>query len=99
MSTLEHNNYNIRLRTDIDRSTVHWPVTCNHLLSGSLALEALLAGVHCKKRYINVWIQYNTIQYITYCSNGLQPHSFRPVTDTVNNPTYRMLSEDEDNMS
>ena len=65
MSTLEHNNYNIRLRTDIDRSTVHWPVTCNHLLSGSLALEALLAGVHCKKRYINVWIQDNTIQYNT----------------------------------
>jgi len=24
------------------------------LLSGSLALEALLIGVHCKKRYINV---------------------------------------------
>jgi len=29
------------------------------LLSGSLALEAFLIGVHCKKRYINVWIQYN----------------------------------------
>jgi len=29
------------------------------LLSGSLALEALLIGVHCKKRYINVEIQYN----------------------------------------
>ena len=29
------------------------------LLSGSLALEALLIGVHCKKRYINVYIQYN----------------------------------------
>ena len=28
---------------------------------GALALEALLLGVHCKKRYINVWIQYNTI--------------------------------------
>ena len=28
------------------------------LLSGSLALEALLIGVHCKKRYINVYIQY-----------------------------------------
>ena len=24
------------------------------LLSGSLALEALLIGVHCKKRYVNV---------------------------------------------
>ena len=24
------------------------------LLSGSLALEVLLIGVHCKKRYINV---------------------------------------------
>ena len=24
------------------------------ILSGSLALEALLIGVHCKKRYINV---------------------------------------------
>ena len=32
------------------------------LLSGSLALEALLIAVHCKKRYINVNIQYN-IQY------------------------------------
>src|SRR6218665_241379 len=31
------------------------------LLSGSLALEALLIGVHYKKRYINVLIQYNTI--------------------------------------
>ena len=31
------------------------------LLSGSLALEALLIGVHCKKRYINILIQYNTI--------------------------------------
>ena len=30
------------------------------LLSGSLALEALLIGVHCKKRYINVQIQYST---------------------------------------
>ena len=29
-------------------------------LSGSLALEAILIGVHCKKRrYINVYIQYN----------------------------------------
>src|SRR6218665_2655891 len=37
------------------------------LLSGSLALEALLIGVHCKKRYINVYIQYNTIQlYYVY---------------------------------
>src|SRR6218665_3084651 len=33
------------------------------LLSGSLALEAILIGVHCKKRYINVQIQYSTIQY------------------------------------
>src|SRR6218665_1435066 len=34
----------------------------NHssLLSGSLALEALLIGVHCNKRYIDVYIQYNT---------------------------------------
>src|SRR6218665_2217346 len=31
------------------------------LLSGSLALEAHLIGVHCKKRYINVQIQYDTI--------------------------------------
>src|SRR6218665_3432518 len=28
----------------------------------ALALEALLIGVHCKKRYINVQIQYNTKQ-------------------------------------
>ena len=28
-------------------------MTCS-LLSGSLAMEALLIGVHCKKRYINV---------------------------------------------
>src|SRR6218665_2522310 len=33
------------------------------LLSGSLALEALLIGVHCKRRYINVKILSNTIQY------------------------------------
>src|SRR6218665_1214732 len=33
------------------------------LLSGSLAVEALLIGVHCKKRYINVQVQYTTIQY------------------------------------
>jgi len=32
------------------------------LLSGSLALEALLIGVHCKKRYINVQIQYNRLR-------------------------------------
>src|SRR6218665_2585847 len=32
------------------------------LLSGSLALEALLIGVHSKKRYINIQIQYNAIQ-------------------------------------
>src|SRR6218665_3485163 len=31
------------------------------LLSGSLSLEALLIGVHCKKRYVNLYIQYNTI--------------------------------------
>src|SRR6218665_3966088 len=24
----------------------------------------LLIGVHCKKRYINVWIQYNTVEYL-----------------------------------
>ena len=30
------------------------------LLSKSFALEALLIGVHFKKRYINVYIQYNT---------------------------------------
>jgi len=30
------------------------------LLSGSFTLEALLIGMHCKKRHINVW--YNTIQ-------------------------------------
>ena len=34
------------------------------ILSGSLAKEALLIGVHCKKHYINVWIQYNTIDGI-----------------------------------
>ena len=31
------------------------------LLCLSLALEALLIGVHCEKRYINVQIQYNII--------------------------------------
>src|SRR6218665_522032 len=35
------------------------------LLSGSLALEALWIGLHCKKRYINVYIQYNTILWET----------------------------------
>src|SRR6218665_1672862 len=35
------------------------------LLTGSLALEALLIGVRFRKRYINVKIQYNTIQYHT----------------------------------
>jgi len=35
------------------------------LVFGSFALEALLIGVHCKKRYIIVQIQYNTIQYNT----------------------------------
>jgi len=26
----------------------------------------LLIGVHCKKRYINVWIQYNTVEFIYF---------------------------------
>jgi len=39
------------------------------LLSWYLALEALLIGVHCKKRYRNVWIQYNIwILHIVYQS-------------------------------
>jgi len=43
------------------------------LLSGYLALEALLIDVKCKKRYVNVWktidiIQYNTIQFNTLYS-------------------------------
>ena len=40
---------------------INWCVRCvfsfsqdSFLLSGSLALEALLIGVHCKKRYINI---------------------------------------------
>ena len=34
------------------------------LLSGSLALEALLIGLNCKKHYISIdTIQYNTTQY------------------------------------
>ena len=36
------------------------------LLPGSLALEALLIGVHFKKRYINAQIQYNIQCIITY---------------------------------
>ena len=35
-------------------------------LHGSLALEALLIAAHSKKRYINVWMQYNTINVINY---------------------------------
>jgi len=33
------------------------------LLSGSLALEALLIGLHCKKRYLVYIYIYNIIQY------------------------------------
>jgi len=36
-----------------DDSTSRWANRISHL-SGSLALKALLIGVHCKKRYINV---------------------------------------------
>src|SRR6218665_1685312 len=42
------------------------------LFSLVLVLEARLIGVHCKKRYINVWIQYNTIQYNTIQYNTIQ---------------------------
>ena len=37
------------------------PYHCYTLLSGSLALETLLIGVHCKRRYVNVSIQYNAV--------------------------------------
>jgi len=26
-------------------------------------MKAILFGLHCEKRYINIYIQYNTIQY------------------------------------
>jgi len=43
------------------------PYIVSSLLYGSLALEALLIGVHFKERCINVGLQlqHNTIQYNT----------------------------------
>jgi len=51
------------------------------LLSVSLALEALLIGVPCKKRYINVQIQHNintmsATPWMTIVANDLSPAVF-----------------------
>ena len=48
------------------------------LLSGSLALEALLIGVHCKKRYKNIYIQYSTIQYKVVRLHGINLGPYLP---------------------
>ena len=51
------------------------------LLYGSLAMEALLIGVHCKKRYINVDIQYNIKFWHLY--RRLRNHQFPSQTGSM----------------
>jgi len=54
-------HYSVGLISDLSKPEEAFKLSCMYilqgmysLLSGSLALEALLIGVHCKKRYITV---------------------------------------------
>jgi len=60
------------------------------LLSGSLALEALPIGVHCKKRYI-----IDTIRYRTKCKNySLMSSTGLNVGEAGSFVTSRLYSKD-----